>query len=84
MNRPRSVFGRRRVTVDGITYVVSLQADGVHVHQLHARAKRHPLTLEQLVALTERQLDIFAVGAGSSSGRAATIPTAPVPAALEP
>ena len=80
----RTVFGRRRVQVDGVTFIVSLQADGVHVHQLHSRGRRPVLTLEQLVSLTERQLDIFAVGAGSSSGRGtATIPAAPVPAALK-
>ena len=52
--------------LDGTTFIVSLRADGLHVHQLHSRVRRPILTLSQLVALTERQPDLFAVGAGSS------------------
>ena len=83
--RQRTVFGRRRVVLDGTTFIVSLRADGVHIHQLHSRGRRPVLTLEQLVALTERQLDIFAVGAGSPAcPGTATILPAPVPAATQP
>lgn len=52
-HRPRTIFARRRVTVDGIEYRVEMRARSVAVKRLHARGGWREMPLSDIV--TEMQ-----------------------------
>ena len=58
VKRPRKVFGRRKMDVNGISYLVEMQVDGVRVTEKGGRAF-NALNWRTLIYLARRQSELF-------------------------